>query len=297
MTDIDEQRGLVVEVETEFAAPPDQVFIRWTDPAALSRWFAPPGYTTVRAAADARPGGDWSLTFRSDNGHEYIEHGVYHEVEPPNRLTLSLTQLDGDRANPQTIVTVRLDDVGTPEAPRTRMRFSQAGYQSTALRDANAQGWQACFATLHAELGDGAGSTSGAERELRELFAAWFDASARKDLDASMEPIAADVVSYEHGTPQAYHGIDAVREVCAAGFEYQEGDFRWDVPDLQVLVSGDLAVTWGLNRMHTLLPDGSVRDMWSRGTRVFQRRDGRWQMTHQHVSFPMDATGQASSQR
>ena len=46
-----------------------------------------------------------------------------------------------------------------------------------------------------------------------------------------------------------------------------------------------------------LFPDGTVRELWSRGTRVLQRRDGRWQLTHQHVSFPVDAAGQASSQR
>jgi ketosteroid isomerase-like protein len=27
-------------------------------------------------------------------------------------------------------------------------------------------------------------------------------------------------------------------------------------------------------------------ESWSRGTRVFRRREGRWLMTHQHVSFP-----------
>lgn len=64
MTGIDERRGLVVEIETEFAAPPDQVFVRWTDPAALSRWFAPPGYTTVRAA------GRWQMT------HQHVSFPV-----------------------------------------------------------------------------------------------------------------------------------------------------------------------------------------------------------------------------
>lgn len=264
---------------------------------SLSRWFAPPGYATVRAAADPRPGGAWSLTFRSETGHEYIEHGTFLELQPPGKLTLTLTQLESTHANPQTVVTVLLDDVGTRDAPRTRMRFSQTGYESAGLRDDNALGWQAALGALRTDLGAAGETASGAEREIRRLFTEWFDASQRKDLDASMAPIAVDVVSYEHGTPQAYHGIDAVREVCAAGFEYQEGDFRWDVPDLRVLVSGDLAVTWGLNRMHTLLPDGTVREMWSRGTRVFQRRDGHWQMTHQHVSFPVDADGQASYQR
>src|SRR5690606_24258661 len=108
---------------------------------------------------------------------------------------------------------------------------------------------------------------------------------------------AADIVSYEHEAPMEYRGVDAVRAVCAAGFAYQSGDFRWDVPDLRIRIVGDLAVTWGLNRMRAEEADGTLREHWSRGTRVFERRDGRWQMIHQHVSFPVDAGGRASMTR
>src|SRR5690606_13558487 len=122
-----------------------------------------------------------------------------------------------------------------------------------------------------------------AEQELRELFADWFRASERKDLDAAMQPIANDVLSYEHESPLAYRGIDALRATCKAGFEHMSEGFRWEVPDLRVVVRGDIAVTWGLNHMH-----GPGVEMWSRGTRVFQKVDGHWRMIHQHVSFPYD---------
>jgi ketosteroid isomerase-like protein len=104
-----------------------------------------------------------------------------------------------------------------------------------------------------------------------------------------MSPIASNVVSYEHDTPLAYHGVDAVRAICKAGFDNMPDTFRWDVPDLRIVVRDDVAITWGLNRMI-----GPGIEMWSRGTRVFQRMAGRWQMIHQHVSFPYDsATGAA----
>jgi ketosteroid isomerase-like protein len=44
---------------------------------------------------------------------------------------------------------------------------------------------------------------------------------------------------------------------------------------------GDLAIAWGLDR---IVADGI--ETQSRGTRVFQRRDGDWQMIHQHLSIP-----------
>jgi uncharacterized protein YndB with AHSA1/START domain len=46
---------------------------------------------------------------------------------------------------------------------------------------------------------------------------------------------------------------------------------------------------WGLIHMY-----GPGVDMWSRGTRIFQKVDGGWQMIHQHLSFPYDpGTGAA----
>lgn len=129
-----------------------------------------------------------------------------------------------------------------------------------------------------------------AEQEIRRLHDEWFDASAAKDLDRSMAPIAASIVSYEHSSPLQFDDIALIREECRRGFERAGDDFRWTVPELSVVVDGDLAVTWGLNRMDDRLPDGSEDVTWSRGTRVFQRFGGRWLMIHQHVSFPMDPT-------
>jgi ketosteroid isomerase-like protein len=53
-------------------------------------------------------------------------------------------------------------------------------------------------------------------------------------------------------------------------------------------VRGDIAVTWGLNRTQVRAPGGPKFETWSRGTRVFQKIDGKWQLIHQHVSFPYD---------
>jgi uncharacterized protein (TIGR02246 family) len=127
-----------------------------------------------------------------------------------------------------------------------------------------------------------------AEHEVREDFERWFEESAAKDLDAVMAHVAPDAVSYEHEAPLQYKGVDAIREVCRRGFEAMEGEFRWDIPDLRILVRDDVAVSWGLNRMRAKTPDGKVIEMWSRGTRVHQKIDGKWLMIHQHVSFPYD---------
>lgn len=151
-------------------------------------------------------------------------------------------------------------------------------------------------ATETASADSRSGDHVGAELTIRRLHDEWFDASAAKDLDRSMAPIASSIVSYEHSSPLQYDDIEQIRQECRRGFERAADDFRWTVPDLAVIVDGDLAVAWGLNRMADRLPDGCEEVTWSRGTRVFQRLDGRWMMTHQHVSFPIDpSTGIAAT--
>ncbi|WP_433441524.1 YybH family protein [Nonomuraea sp. CA-141351] len=130
-----------------------------------------------------------------------------------------------------------------------------------------------------------------AVREVRRVHERWYAGTAAKDLDGMMAAIADDVVSYEHDAPLRHVGVEAVREVCARGLD-EDPDVRFDVPDLKILAREDLAVAWGLNRV---LVGGSA-ETWSRGTRVFERRNGAWVMIHQHVSYPYDpGTGEAAT--
>ncbi len=110
----------------------------------------------------------------------------------------------------------------------------------------------------------------------------WFDRTAAKDLDGLLEHIAPDIVSYEPAGPLQYTDIDDVREVCRRGLESSPGRIDFDIPDLTVQANGDLAVAWGLDR---IFADGV--ESRSRGTRVFERRNGQWQMVHQHLSIPV----------
>ncbi len=61
------------------------------------------------------------------------------------------------------------------------------------------------------------------------------------------------------------------------------GRIDFDVPHLTVHADGDLAVAWGLDR---IAADGTGSR--SRCTRVFERRNGQWQMVHQHLSVPLE---------
>jgi ketosteroid isomerase-like protein len=148
----------------------------------------------------------------------------------------------------------------------------------------------------HHSFPDETPDTSADERTLRDIHRQWFSDTTAKNLDGLMTHMAADIVSYEHDAPLEHVGIEQVRAVCRRGLDSAPGGVSWDVPDMQVVVDGDLAVAWGLNRMNAELADGQHVESWSRGTRVFARRNGDWVMVHQHVSYPYDpTTGEAKT--
>lgn len=124
------------------------------------------------------------------------------------------------------------------------------------------------------------------EESVRDIHEKWFADTEAKNLNGIMSHIASDVVSYEHEAPLEYRGLDQVREMCRSGLEQTNGQVTWTVPELSVVCRDDLAVAWGLNHMTAQMPDGTIAEDWSRGTRVFRREDGEWTMVHQHVSYP-----------
>jgi uncharacterized protein (TIGR02246 family) len=171
----------------------------------------------------------------------------------------------------------------TPEGldrdPQTRLRLT------IGLRKENGR-WTVTHE--HHSFPDRSQPDEVGEAEVRAVHDRWDAGTAAKDLDELMANIADDVVSYEHEVPLEYVGIDAVRELCSRSLDAAESS-RLSIPELSVLVRGDLAVAWGLNRV-----SADDREFWSRATRVFRRIDGSWQMIHQHLSFPFDpATGAA----
>lgn len=70
-------------------APRAKLYRAWTDPALLTKWFAPLPYTTSRAELDVRPGGASLVIMRGPDGNEFPNRGVYLEVVENERLVFT----------------------------------------------------------------------------------------------------------------------------------------------------------------------------------------------------------------
>jgi uncharacterized protein YndB with AHSA1/START domain len=71
-----------------FDAPRELVWMAWTDPEHIARWWGPNGFTTTTYSMDFRPGGVWRYVMHGPDGTEYQNQVVYLEIVKPERLVL-----------------------------------------------------------------------------------------------------------------------------------------------------------------------------------------------------------------
>jgi uncharacterized protein YndB with AHSA1/START domain len=140
----------VLEIERHYDAPPERVWQAWTDPRALSRWFGPGGMDAVtQADLDVRPGGHYTIAFRTADGEEHRVSGTYEEVTKPRKLSFSWAW----QSTPERIsfVSIRLE----AEGGGTLMSFRHERFFDQVARDNHLRGWTATFAKLDAFIANG----------------------------------------------------------------------------------------------------------------------------------------------
>jgi uncharacterized protein YndB with AHSA1/START domain len=75
-----------IVITRSFDAPRELVFKAFTDPDAVRQWWGLNSTETVVDQLEARPGGRWRFLERDGEGNEYAFHGVYHDLQAPERI-------------------------------------------------------------------------------------------------------------------------------------------------------------------------------------------------------------------
>jgi uncharacterized protein YndB with AHSA1/START domain len=75
-----------IVITRSFDAPRELVFKAFTEPAAVRRWWGLANSETVVDQLEARPGGRWRYVERDGEGNEDAFHGVYHDLQAPERI-------------------------------------------------------------------------------------------------------------------------------------------------------------------------------------------------------------------
>ena len=81
-----------IVITRTFAAPRAVTWEAITRPELVRRWMTgPPGWEMVASESDLRVGGAFRIAWKHADGQEMAMHGVYREVEPPQRLVRTET--------------------------------------------------------------------------------------------------------------------------------------------------------------------------------------------------------------
>jgi ketosteroid isomerase-like protein len=132
------------------------------------------------------------------------------------------------------------------------------------------------------------------EDEIRALMDERANAARSKDVDRIMAQFAPNVRSYEFAPPLQILGAGAVREICEQGYAAFPGTFEFETRDLHITAGDDVAFCYGFDHIRGTTHDGVMGDVWTRATTCFRKIDGKWLITHQHLSVPADlANGKA----
>ena len=131
------------------------------------------------------------------------------------------------------------------------------------------------------------------EGQIRDRLNEWTRALHAKDLGALTALYAPDTIAFDLMPPSQ---VDAshYRKNFERWFGSMQGPIEYEIHDLRVTMSDDVAFSHNLGHVKGTRANGEKADYWVRVTVGLQKRNGEWLVIHDHVSMPFDMeTGKA----
>jgi uncharacterized protein (TIGR02246 family) len=128
------------------------------------------------------------------------------------------------------------------------------------------------------------------ERQIRDLIERWAEAVHRGDMNGVLADHSADIVMFDVPPPHdGVRGIDAYRETWPPFFEWQARGASFEIVSLEVTAGADVAYAHALLRCG--MPDELTANPANRLrlTLGLHKEEGRWVVTHEHHSFPLES--------
>jgi uncharacterized protein (TIGR02246 family) len=142
-------------------------------------------------------------------------------------------------------------------------------------------------------------ATAGAKDEaaIRALAQRFAAAVKAKDVNALMQVYVPDdsLVVFDVIPPRQYVGAKAYRQDWESLFAAFPGPIdTFEITELHIMTEGTLGVSHSIQHLVLTDKEGQKVDLTVRVTDGYRKRKGKWFITHEHVSVPVDlATGKA----
>lgn len=129
------------------------------------------------------------------------------------------------------------------------------------------------------------------EAQIGDLIESWTKALRAKNIDALMSHYTPDVLLYDLAPPLVHRGAEVYRKSWEQWLPTFQGPVGYEIRNLRITTGDDVAFSTSLNRLSGLRTSGEQTDVWVRATVCYRKVDGKWLVTHEHVSVPFYMDG------
>ncbi len=126
-------------------------------------------------------------------------------------------------------------------------------------------------------------NASAPEAQVRDLLAAWTKAVRARDMQGVLVNHSPDIVMFDVPPPDQWRGIQAYRESWELFFRYFGDHGEFEITEMDIAASGDLAYGYGLLQCRGSNDSAAFP---VRLTVCLRRVDGAWTIVHEHHSVP-----------
>lgn len=131
-----------------------------------------------------------------------------------------------------------------------------------------------------------------AEREIHAVLDDWADARRTKDADRVLAHFVEDEVQFVMAPPLQFSGANAWgKTALEAWFATFDGPIGFEIAQLRVAASDQVAFCHFLGRLSATAVDGGPFAVWNRVTLGLRKSGGRWLIAHAHESVPFYMDG------
>ncbi len=129
------------------------------------------------------------------------------------------------------------------------------------------------------------------DAQIRALLDHWANAVRTKDVEGVVSHYATNIISFDLAPPLEYVGRNALRGSLEAWFSTFLGPIGYEIRDLNITASEDVAFSRSLNRISGKRTNGEETNVWVRATACYHKISGKWMVAHEHVSVPFYMDG------
>src|SRR5436309_572809 len=126
-----------LEMKRVLPAAPSGVFVAFTDPGKLAKWWGPEGFTVPSLEFDPRVGASYRIEMQPPEGDHFYLTGQFREVDPPVRLAYTFVYEGPDPDDVDTLVELSFRDLGES----TEVVFTQGPFKTGTRRGLHRDGW------------------------------------------------------------------------------------------------------------------------------------------------------------